>query len=89
MMDPMMMPPDDEGLDMMAMDSMMGGAGGDMEMVDVQVPAFAVAAVMELVSMLEEEMAGGGMGDMGAPAPMDAGMPPMDAGMGGGMPPMM
>lgn len=92
--DPMtgeMLPYEDEGLDMMAMESMlgpgdpMGGMGGDMEMVDIQVPAYAVAAVMELVAMLEEEMNGGGM-DMGGMPPMDAGMDPM---MGGGMPPMM
>ena len=83
MMDPTMMSPmDEEALDTEAMSSMLGpGGGDDMEMVDVQVPAFAVPAVMELVAMLEEEMMNGG-DEM-------TGVPPMDAGMGGGMPPMM
>jgi hypothetical protein len=80
MMDPMAMPMGDESLDTMAMESMLGpdtGMGGGMDLVDIQVPSFAVEAVMQLISMLEQEMAGG----MGAD--------PMGGGMGGGMPPMM
>lgn len=82
MMDPTMMSPqDEEMLDQEAMSSMLGpGEGGDMEMVSVQVPAFAVPAVEELVAMLQEEMLAGGDEMMGVPPaapPMDAGMMPM------------
>lgn len=80
MMDPTMMTPqDEEMLDQEAMSSMLGpdAGGGDMEMVSVQVPAFAVPAVEELVAMLQEEMMAGGDEMMGVPA----GTPPMDAGM--------
>lgn len=69
----------DEELDMEAMSMMAGpeAAGGDeMGTTTVDVPNFALAAVLELIAMLEEEMSGGGM------PPMD------DAGMGGDMPPM-
>jgi hypothetical protein len=63
---------DEEMMNMMAMEEMMGGApmdpgmgaGGD-EMVSVMVPGWAVPAVEELIAILSEE--GGGMG-------MDAGM---------------
>jgi len=64
---------DEEMLDMMAMEEMMGGAPmdpgmggmGDGEMVSVMVPAWTVPAVEELVAILSED--GGDMG-MGAPA---------------------
>jgi hypothetical protein len=73
---------DDEMLDMMAMEEMMGGApmdpmaggmGGDMEqMVPVMVPAWAVPAVEELITILGEGELGDAMGGM-----------PADPGMGG------
>lgn len=68
----------DEELGMEAMDMMAGGGGGmdEMGVTNVPVPNFALPAVMELISMLEEEMQGGGMTDM------------MDNDMGGEMPPM-
>lgn len=85
----MMSPMDEEALDQEAMGSMLaGGMGGDMEMVDVQVPAFAVPAVMELVAMLQEEMSNGGDDMMGIPPgpdPMGGGMMPPPP--GGGMMP--
>jgi hypothetical protein len=64
---------DEEMLNMMAMEDMMGGAPmdpgmggmGDEEMVSVMVPAWTVPAVEELIAILSEE--GGDMG-MGAPA---------------------
>lgn len=73
---------DEEMMNMMAMEEMMGGmppadpgmGGGDMDMVSVMVPSWTVPAVEELVSILSEGDAGGGN-------PM-AGMP-MDPGMGG------
>jgi hypothetical protein len=77
----------DEELDMQAMGMMAGpdsASADESGTTTVDVPNFALAAVMELIAMLEEEMAGGGMGPMDD---MGGGMPPMD-GMGGGMPPM-
>jgi hypothetical protein len=74
--DPMMVPPSNGDLDAMAMQGMMGSdpamaAGGEDELVPVQVPAWTVPAVEELVDLLmaseEAEMSG----DMGG------GMPPM------------
>ena len=65
---------DEDMLEMMAMEEMMGGApaGGPMGEMPVEgdgsgvtnipVPDFAVAAVLELIAMLEEEMMGGGGG---------------------------
>lgn len=65
---------DEEMMDMMAMEEMMGGAPmdpgmgggmppmedeGDSGVTNIPVPNFAVAAVLELIAMLEEEMAGG------------------------------
>lgn len=91
------LPYDDEGLDMMAMESMLGPEdpmGSGMEMVQIEVPAYAVQAVMELVSMMDAEMGGMPMDDgMGMDPMMNPGMG-MDPGMGadpmmGGMPPMM
>jgi hypothetical protein len=85
-MSAMMMP--GEGVDAMAMQEMMGGAGGlgmesmggEDEIVPVMVPAWCVPAVEELVDLLmasdEAEMSGGG--DMG-----------MNPGMGGMPAPMM
>jgi hypothetical protein len=82
---------DEEMLNMMAMEEMMGGAppagmgmdpmagGGDSEMVPVMVPAWTVPAVEELVSILSESDA------MGMDPAMAGGMPPMGS-MGGGMP---
>ena len=64
---------DEEMMDMMAMEEMMGGSPmgggmppmgdeGDEGVTNVPVPNFAVAAVLELIAMLEEEMmAGQGM----------------------------
>ena len=68
---------DEEMMDMMAMEEMMGappmdpgmgggmppmGDEGDEGVTNVPVPNFAVAAVLELIAMLEEEMmAGQGM----------------------------
>lgn len=60
-MDDMMggMPPMDPA---MGMDPMMGGGGSGMT--TVEVPDFAVPAVMELVAILEEQIAGGAAGPM-------------------------
>ncbi len=79
------LPYEDESLDMMAMEQMMGpeAGGGDMAPVDIQVPAFALPAVMELIAMLEQEMMGGS--ELMSAGPEPVGGPPM----GGGMPPMM
>lgn len=89
--DPMtgqMLPYGDEDLDAMAMQEMMGGAGGpamgaggEDELVPVMVPAWTVAAVEELVDLLMASDQAEGMDDG-----MGMGM---DPGMGGGMPPMM
>lgn len=76
---PMMMPPaSDMDLDAMAMQEMMGGAGGpamgaggEDEMVPVMVPAWTVPAVEELVDLL---MASDEIEGMGGEA---GGMPPM------------
>jgi hypothetical protein len=98
---PMMMGPEmgSEELDLMAMQEAMGGgapAGGMSggEMTSVEVPTWAVEAVMELVSVLESEIASGnvtpemlmGIGGDSAGA---AGMP-MGGAMGGGqeLPPL-
>jgi hypothetical protein len=77
----------DEMLDMMAMEEMMGGApmpsgnpmaggmGGDMEqMVPVMVPVWAVPAVEELIVILGEAELGDEMGGMPADPSM-GGMP--------------
>jgi hypothetical protein len=75
---------DEEMLNMMAMEEMMGGApmgggmdpgmgGGMDEMVPVMVPAWAVPAVEELIAILGE-------GEMGMDPAMAGGMP------GGNMP---
>jgi hypothetical protein len=67
----------DEELGMEAMGMMSGGGGGmdEMGVTNVPVPNFALPAVMELISMLEEEMSGGGMAtEMGGEMPP---MPPM------------
>lgn len=73
----------DEELEMEAMNLMAGPAMGDgdeMATTTVEVPNYALAAVTELIALLEEQMMGGG-GEMAAPeAPMDMGM-----GMGMGM----
>lgn len=51
-------------------DPMMGGEMDEMGTTNIPVPNFAVPAVMELIAMLEEEMAGGGEGGMmEAPTP--------------------
>jgi hypothetical protein len=76
------LPYDDEMLEQEAMlgmldDPMMGGATPGM--VSIEVPEWAVPAVMEFVAVLEQESAGAGMD------PMMGGMDPM----GGGMDPMM
>ena len=97
---PMMGAPDMGGddLDLMAMEQAMSGGAmpGGMpggEMTTVEVPAWAVEAVQELVSILESEIASGnitpemltgGAGDMAAP---DMGMP-MGGGMGQELPPL-
>ena len=84
------LPYEDESLDMMAMEQMMGPDAGadDMTPVDIQVPAFALPAVMELIAMLEQEMMGGSELMSAGPDPMMG--PPMGGDMmGGGMPPMM
>jgi hypothetical protein len=61
---------DEEMMEMMAMEEMMGGApmgeagvppmedGDEGGVTNVPVPNFAVAAVLELIAMLEEEMMG-------------------------------
>lgn len=70
---------DEEMLDAMAMEEMMGGApmdpmaggmGADGEMVSVMVPAWTVPAVEELVAILSE-------GDMGADMGAGMGAEPM------------
>lgn len=64
---------DEEMLDAMAMEEMMGGApmdagmGGGDEMVSVMVPAWTVPAVEELVAILSED--DGGMGAGAEPMP--------------------
>jgi len=73
------------------MDPMMGGEMADPEGVtEIPVPNWAVPAVLELLSLLEEaDAAGIPMGDvgaeMGAPMGGEMGMP-MDAGMGEALP---
>lgn len=57
--------------DPMAGDMSMGGEMDEMGTTNIPVPNFAVPAVMELIAMLEEEMAGGGEGGM-MEAPMTA-----------------
>jgi hypothetical protein len=66
---------DEELLQQMAMGDMMGGmppmdpgmdpmAGGGSGMTTVEVPDFAVPAVMELIAILEEQISGGAAGAM-------------------------
>lgn len=68
---------DEELIQQMAMGDMMGGgmdpammmpedpmAGGGSGMTTVEVPDFAVPAVMELIAILEEQIAGGAAGGM-------------------------
>jgi hypothetical protein len=60
---------DEEMMNMMAMEEMMGGApmgggmGGGDEMVSVMVPAWAVPAVEELIAILSEGEGGMPMGE--------------------------
>lgn len=60
---------DEEMMNMMAMEEMMGGApmgggmGGEDEMVSVMVPAWAVPAVEELIAILSEGEGGMPMGE--------------------------
>ena len=72
----------DEELEMEAMNLMAGpamGGGDEMATTTVEVPNYALAAVTELIALLEEQMMGGGMeAQMGA----DMGMG-MDEGMAG------
>jgi len=72
---PAMFPPSDGDLDAMAMQGMMGGdpamaSGGENELVPVQVPAWTVPAVEELVDLLMSSDEAEGMGGM------EAGMAP-------------
>ena len=61
----------DEELGMEAMGMMTGGPD-EMGVTNVPVPNFALPAVLELISMLEEEMSGSSMG-----GEMGGEMPPM------------